>query len=60
MNRVRLHVEQEFRKESPPLTISVGMAQFPDGVTHADELIREADKALYEAKRAGKNRIHPA
>lgn len=35
------------------LTISVGAAVFPDAGTHAATLIRAADEALAEAKRAG-------
>jgi diguanylate cyclase (GGDEF)-like protein/PAS domain S-box-containing protein len=41
------------------LTVSIGVAQFvPDKSLEA--LLREADEALYEAKRKGKNRVHPA
>jgi diguanylate cyclase (GGDEF)-like protein len=36
------------------VTVSVGVAASMD--THKDELIADADTALYEAKRAGKNR----
>jgi len=40
------------------LTISGGLASFPrDGAT-IDELFRQADKALLEAKRSGKNKIY--
>jgi two-component system cell cycle response regulator len=40
-----------------PITISVGAATFPDNAQTKDELIEKADKALYRAKRLGKNRI---
>lgn len=39
------------------LTVSIGVAQFWPEKT-LDVLLREADEALYEAKRAGKNRVH--
>jgi two-component system cell cycle response regulator len=40
------------------LTISGGLASFPrDGAT-TDELFEQADKALLEAKRSGKNKIY--
>ena len=40
------------------LTISGGLASFPrDGAT-TDELFEQADKALMEAKRSGKNKIY--
>lgn len=39
------------------LTLSLGIATFPDDASTKDELLEHADKALYEAKRQGKNRI---
>ena len=40
------------------LTISLGAAVFPCGnIKTVDDLIREADYALYSAKRAGRNRV---
>ena len=38
------------------VTVSVGVAAHP-GAGDPDELVREADKALYLAKRMGKNRV---
>jgi diguanylate cyclase (GGDEF)-like protein len=39
------------------LTVSVGIAALDQGGPHAADLVSNADKALYVAKRAGKNRI---
>ena len=39
------------------MTVSVGVAAFPDSGGDPDELVRAADKALYLAKRLGKNRV---
>jgi diguanylate cyclase (GGDEF)-like protein len=39
-----------------PLRVSVGLASWPDQAADRDGLVRNADAALYEAKRAGKNR----
>lgn len=38
------------------LTVSVGVASLSQGERQAEELVSNADKALYAAKRAGKNR----
>ena len=41
----------------PRVTISAGLALFPTDATNADELVAAADEALYESKRAGRNRV---
>ncbi|MBF0177266.1 MAG: GGDEF domain-containing protein [Magnetococcales bacterium] len=42
----------------PPLTISAGIATTPPA-TSIEELIATSDKALYQAKDAGRNRVFP-
>jgi diguanylate cyclase (GGDEF)-like protein len=39
------------------ITLSAGVATFPDHGTDADTLIKYADDALYRAKRAGRNTV---
>ena len=39
------------------LTLSLGIATFPDDASLKDKLLEHADKSLYDAKRQGKNRI---
>lgn len=39
------------------VTVSIGVATFPDDAILRDELIIIADKALYQAKKMGKNRV---
>jgi len=39
------------------ITISAGVATYPDDAEDREKLIYCADAALYEAKRAGKNRV---
>jgi two-component system cell cycle response regulator len=39
------------------LTVSMGVAGYPEDAVHVDELIHSADQKLYEAKIRGKNQI---
>lgn len=60
--RIRLSIEKyDFpRAESSPekkLTLSIGLATLPNDAITKDTLLAYADKALYEAKHQGKNRI---
>ena len=41
-----------------PITISVGVASYPDDVREVDDLIDHADIALYDAKDRGRNQVH--
>lgn len=60
--RIRRKVEDtEFYKEDiqpqGKLTISIGLAAFPDDAVTEDELILKADRALYHAKKTGRNKV---
>lgn len=39
------------------ITVSLGIASFPDDASAAEELINNADRALYRAKSQGKNKV---
>jgi diguanylate cyclase (GGDEF)-like protein len=39
------------------LTVSIGVAVFPHKVSSPEDLVGNADAALYKAKRAGKDRV---
>jgi len=54
---VEARVEGGSRSERRPVTVSIGIAAFPDDAQADLELIRIADQRLYQAKRAGRNLI---
>ena len=49
-------------EDIPPVhkTVSVGVATFPEHATNPARLIEAADRAMYAAKREGKNRVRIA
>lgn len=56
----RVHVEQAqvFAKHQPvTITLSAGVAVYPEHGTTAFNLIQAADEALYQAKAAGRNQV---
>jgi len=44
-------------KSLTPLTVSIGVAVFPHKISTPEDLVGNADAALYKAKRAGKDRV---
>lgn len=62
LERVRIDVQEHpFRhRDIQPagrLTVSAGLAAFPEDGTTYEELLERADEALYRAKHAGRNRV---
>jgi diguanylate cyclase (GGDEF)-like protein len=55
--RVRRGIEERFVRMRPRLTVSGGIAVFPDDAATPADLVVRADTGLYAAKAAGKNRI---
>ncbi|MEE4243679.1 MAG: diguanylate cyclase [Desulfopila sp.] len=53
-NRILSCITRE--KTVLPISVSIGIALFPNHATEPDLLIRNADMAMYKAKRLGKNR----
>ncbi|MDP2980821.1 MAG: sensor domain-containing diguanylate cyclase [Candidatus Omnitrophota bacterium] len=47
----------ELRRVKTHVTVSIGVAAFPDDVKTYEELIMKADERLYKAKREGKDRV---
>ena len=50
-------VPSNSEKPLPHLTVSVGVAAFPEHGRSLEEMIQASDKALYESKRNGRNRV---
>jgi diguanylate cyclase (GGDEF)-like protein len=57
-NRLREAVARAELPVGRAITISVGVASFPDDATSTDGLIQAAESALRGAKRHGRNRVH--
>ncbi|MBI1824088.1 MAG: diguanylate cyclase, partial [Nitrospirae bacterium] len=45
------------RNRTSGITVSLGLATFPDDTESLEDLFKHADRALYTAKAAGKNRV---
>jgi diguanylate cyclase (GGDEF)-like protein len=58
---LRRHVEDRIKpvwnNQSLDITASLGVAVFPDNGGSLEEVVKAADKALYEAKAMGRNRV---
>jgi diguanylate cyclase (GGDEF)-like protein len=54
--RIRARVAQEDLAEGK-LTLSIGVAEYPDGGDTPEELIATADAAMYKAKGSGRNQV---
>jgi diguanylate cyclase (GGDEF)-like protein len=50
-------VRQTGVKDTHHITVSIGVASFPDDSSDPIELVEMADSALYRAKREGRNRV---
>lgn len=56
LNELRKVVAQYLFPHGEKLTVSIGMTSY-SGVEHVEKLLETADKALYEAKETGRNRV---
>ncbi|HEY1274168.1 MAG TPA: diguanylate cyclase [Thermoleophilaceae bacterium] len=54
--RLRVEVEERFGDDLAPLTVSFGIAAYPDHGHTPEALLEAADQALYSAKALGRNR----
>lgn len=58
-DKVRLEITQPMQVEGHDLqvTTSIGIAIFPSGDESADDILRQADTAMYRAKESGRNAV---
>ena len=56
--RLALRALPRSRERPRPLTVSIGVASFPESGASPREVLERADAALYRAKASGRNRIH--
>lgn len=59
-DRIRSMAAENWSREIPAYTVSIGVAPLMTGRTDSAALIDVADKALYAAKKAGKNYVELA
>jgi diguanylate cyclase (GGDEF)-like protein len=55
--RIRISVEEETRNWLYPITVSIGIASYPEDGVCIQELISKAEKANAMAKNSGKNKV---
>jgi diguanylate cyclase (GGDEF)-like protein len=57
--RIKLLVQKELARNplAGPLTLSMGLAIYPDDASLPEVLLRQADAALYQAKERGRDRV---
>ena len=56
--RRRIH-DAGFEAAGRRLTVSIGVATFPEDASRREDLIDKADWAMYMAKRRGRDRVLP-
>lgn len=61
--RLRQAVEEKVyltkkKQGSQRITVSIGVAEFPTDAANRKDLAEKADKALYQAKKLGRNRVY--
>jgi len=52
----RMSMPQVKDRQVPPITVSLGIAVYPEHGGTLEEMLHSSDRALYESKRAGRNR----
>ncbi len=58
--KLRTAIERAALSGAGALSASLGVAVYPDDAVETDQLLRRADRALYVAKKLGRNRVESA
>ncbi|MBV8132450.1 MAG: diguanylate cyclase [Alphaproteobacteria bacterium] len=56
-SRVEALVVRYLEKSLPTITVSIGVAGFPENGDYPEAVLKAADEALYRAKEGGRNRV---
>ena len=56
-DRLRVWISEAELEGLPKVTMSLGIASYPDDGRDIEDLIDKADSALYAAKKSGRNRV---
>ena len=56
-SKVEALVVRYIEKSLPCITVSIGVAAFPEAGDYAEVVLKAADEALYRAKQKGRNRV---
>ncbi|GAB3377992.1 GGDEF domain-containing protein [Azotobacter armeniacus] len=57
VERVRARMGSSCCADCPSITVSAGVAHWPDTAASVDEVLKRAGAALYQAKHEGRNRV---
>ena len=57
LERIRERFSHEMQRRKWPVTLSIGATTFPQPVRNVDAMVRHVDALMFQAKKAGKNRI---
>jgi diguanylate cyclase (GGDEF)-like protein len=57
LDRIQERFREEMTQRKWPVTISIGATTFPQPTRDVDAMVRRVDEQMYQAKKAGKDRI---
>ena len=58
LRRLKHTMDEDFLVDTPLLSVSIGISTFPEPARTKEELLEQADRALYRAKQEKNNIVH--